>query len=132
MKSSKFLNIFFIISGLGALWLSVMYWVMMDFPISQEPQVYYYLFNSLLLITIAITFVKKNRKYFSLVSMLLFISVVISIFIPGPNGVSLFMHTLGVGMIPMFGGPVLVPAFLISVIISFKLALPFYSRGKND
>ena len=131
-KTNNRLANFFIISGIGAFYLSITYALLMS-KISHADSIYY-LFNSTILIASGFFYKEKNKKIFAILSCLLFVSVIGSLFInmnPGGHFESFFFFTVISGM-SMFvtGGIILVPMFLISVFLSFKKAVKII-RDKN-
>ncbi len=118
--------IFLIISGFGALWLSFM-WHKLVFGSSmggggkfaQLEVFYYYLANSILLILSGFILRTKIFKLYSIIGILLGLSVIASLLI-FQDGINLFFYTvlLGMTMGTMYGGIILVPMFLISVWIN--------------
>lgn len=84
------------------------------------PVVYYYVFNSSLLILLSVFLYKKLFKIYSVFSFILTISVLFSLFVIGVKS-NLFIFTIiyGITMGYSFGGPLLVPLFLYTVFKSF-------------
>jgi len=124
-KQINFFRWFLLISGLGAVWLTFM-WYQMTFGsdgmgggnFSTMTVFYYYLFNSFILIISALVFSFRFFKAYAVFAIILAISVTGSLFV-FENGQNLFFVTtmLGMTMGAAFGGPILVPMFLGSVYI---------------
>jgi|GEM_PF-5559361 hypothetical protein len=128
-KYANGLGVFFIASGVGALWLTFM-WYRMNME-GQSPSdfisfpvLFYYIFNSLLLLFVGISFRAKRFKQYAVLAVLLAISVTASLFVPGHNqyvlgDTNLFIFTVYTGVLfgASVGGFILVPMFLASVYI---------------
>lgn len=132
--------LFFVISGIGASWLT---FVWSGFGVGGDPAarftslsvLYYYIFNSALLILSGVALYSKRFKIYSILAILLGVSVTISLIIFEDGNISiydnLFIFTAVSGMFPgiMFGGIILVPMFLASVYASTILGVQ-HIRGK--
>lgn len=132
--------LFFLISGIGASWLTFVWsgWGMggnFAARFTSLSVLYYYIFNSALLILSGVALYSKRFKIYSILAILLGISVTISLLIFDDGNISiydnLFIFTTAVGMFPgiMFGGIILVPMFLASVYASAILGVQ-HIRGK--
>lgn len=146
-KQFKDLAVFVMVSGLGALWLT--YWwykaTLGDsgtYGTSQFSSVsvfYYYLANSLLLISVGLFLYIKKFKIFSILSLILGLMVTASLFIFSDFSViannqpifkNLFAYTvfLGTFVAVSYGGVLLVPMFLYGVYKSFIFGTMFLSK----
>lgn len=140
-KKTDGFALFFLISGIGASWLT---FVWSGFGVGGGPAgrfaslsvLYYYIFNSALLILSGVALYSKRFKIYSILAILLGVSVTISLFIFNDGNISisdnLFIFTTVVGtsgMGTMFGGIILVPMFLASVYASAILGVQ-HIRGK--
>ncbi|MFA7285523.1 MAG: hypothetical protein WC011_01590 [Candidatus Paceibacterota bacterium] len=141
---------FLILSGIGAFWLTACYFFMSAWVdgsreygsnnSSMSPFLaIYYGFNSLLLLMSGMSLRVKYFREYSILSILLAISVTSSFFIlvQPDQGIdffnTLFGDTVYLGMFigMLLGGIVLVPMFLISVYLSLFLGIQYF-RGKID
>ncbi len=142
IKKSNGFALFLIIAGIGALWLTFWWYILMlgDNSVgggnfTSFSVLYYYIFNSLLLITSGIILRSKNFKIYAVFSIVLGISVTISLFIFGNGNTgflnNLFISTTYLGMVAgaMYGGTILVPIFLGGVYISTMRGIQ-HIRGK--
>lgn len=143
IKKSNGFALFLLISGLGALWLTFWWYNATlgnnsvggrgDF--SSFSVLYYYIFNSVLLILLGAVLRLRNFKIYSVLAILLGISVTISLFIFGNGSAgilnNLFISTTYLGMLAgaMYGGTILVPMFLGGVYISAIRGIQ-HIRGK--
>lgn len=142
-KKSNSFALFLLISGLGALWLTF-WWYSTTLGnnsiggrshFSSFPVLYYYVFNSALLILMGIVLRLRNFKIYSILAIILGISVSISLFIFGNGNVRItnnfFIYTTYLGMTAgtMYGGIILVPMFLSGVYISTIRGIQ-HIRGK--
>jgi hypothetical protein len=141
-KKRKRFALFLLISGIGALWLTFWwYWnrsyngmgagrvgFIESFSVYSRmvPTLLYYLFNSVLLIVASCSFLFKRFKSYSILAVLLGVSVTGSLFvfqdlreITFSNLFidNLFINTVFDGMVfgMEYGGTILVPMFLYSV-----------------
>lgn len=148
IKQYKRFSIFIIVSGLGALWLTF-WWYMINLndnsiggsgSFSSFKIFFYYIFNSVLLIFLGIILYARRFKLFSVLAVVLGISVTSSFFIFGHNNANtnilldnLFVYTTYLGMTvgTIYGGVILVPMFIVSVYISFVRGIQ-HVRGKLD
>jgi len=141
---SKIFPWFLILSGVGALWLTVWFFIMSASVADGEYSrniilTIYYAVNSLLLLMSGISLRLKYFREYSLLSILLGISVTVSLFIftSPEDGINFFstwfVATVMLGVLMGFqvGGIVLVPMFLISVYTSLFLGIQYF-RGKID
>lgn len=123
-KQINFFKWFLLVSGIGALWLTFM-WYRMTFDdnsmagggaFSSMNVFYYYIFNSLLLILAALVFSFRFFKTYAVIAIILALSVTGSMFV-FHGGQNLFLVTIMLGMTMgiAFGGTILVPMFLFSV-----------------
>lgn len=135
-KQINFFRWVLLISGLGAIWLSFM-WLRMTFGGDSMTQggafstmrvFAYYLFNSFLLLISSLFFSYKYFKTYSVLAIILAISVTVSLFIFQESN-NLFFSTvlLGTTMGAMFGGTLLVPMFLGSVYVGVFRAIKHIS-----
>jgi len=135
--------LFLIIAGIGTLWLTFWWYkaTLGDNSIGGRgvfvslSVLYYYIFNSVLLILLGAMLRLRNFKIYSALAILLGISVTISLFIFGNGSAgilnNLFISTTYLGMIAgaMYGGTILVPMFLGGVYISAIRGIQ-HIRGK--
>jgi hypothetical protein len=128
-ESSRFAS-FLLIAGIGALLLTVA-WTVDNDVVSSLPVLFYYIFNSLLLILLGITLRAERFKIYSTLAILLGISVTASLFIPMDGEGSLFLETVFRGMFlgAVFGGIILVPMFLAGVYISAVRGIQYFGGG---
>ncbi len=131
---------FLLISGMGASWLTFSW---SGLGVGGDPAarftslsvLYYYIFNSALLILSGVMLYFKRFKIYSILAILLGISVTISLLIFDDGNISiydnLFIFTTLVGMFPglLVGGIILVPMFLFGVYASAILGIQ-HTRGK--
>ena len=127
--------LFLFISGMGALWLSFIWLnsISDNLMSNYDKNVFvYYIFNSILLILISGSYYKNKNKVFSVFSILLLTSVLSSLFIV-EDGFSLFFETIDEGIVFgfLYGGIILVPMFLISVIAAAIKAFQFFFFNKE-
>lgn len=120
--------LFLLISGIGASWLT---FVWSGLGVGGDPAarftslyiLYYYIFNSVLLVLSGIALYSKRFKIHSILAILLGISVTVSLLIFDDGNISiydnLFIFTTVTGMFSgmEFGGIILVPMFLWSVYV---------------
>mgnify|MGYP001566681499 FL=1 len=132
---------FLLISGIGASWLTFSW---SGLGVGGDPAarftslsvLYYYIFNSALLILSGVMLYFKRFKIYSILAILLGISVTISLLIFDDGNISiydnLFIFTTFVGMFPIVwwtGGIILVPMFLWGVYASAIRGIQ-HSRGR--
>lgn len=138
IKKSKKFAIFLIISGVGALWLTYWWFVSskeLNSFLSSKSIVLYFIFNSTLLLLLGILLLKKQFKIYSILAILLGVSVTISLLIfDTTEGFKLFNNLFfvttfcGIVFGLMFGGIILVPVFLYGVYRSAISGLKYF-RG---
>lgn len=130
-KQVNRLSTLFLVSGLGALWLTLCFYYVVGKDggdVFSSPETtgmfVYYLFNSIALSYSAFELKKFKLNSFVFLSMVLFISVTVSLLIPLGES-NLFFVTAYTGAVAgfMFGGTILVPFFLISIYLSAYKAL---------
>ncbi len=143
IKKSNEYALFLIISGIGALWLTIMWYLastnhnLFAYKTPSPYILYYYIFNSILMISLGCVLRFKNFKLYAALAILLGISVTASLFIFQNGNVkiinNLFISTTYSGMIfgGIYGGTLLVPMFLAGVYISFLRGVQ-YIQGKID
>ena len=139
--------LFLIISGVGALWLTFWFYLISKHGVYIDsngvdifngfPVLYYYIFNSVILVLSGIFLKYKFYKTYFVLSFILGISVMYSFFIvsietPANKSLPLFFTTSLLGMVfgAGFGGPILVPMFLYSTYKSFINTIK-YIFGEN-
>lgn len=114
--------IFLMISGVGGMWLT--YWWekvgSSQTSFNSFPVLYYFIFNSSLLFLSGFLLLTKQFKIYSLLAVILGISVTSSLFVFGDTSNvfnNLFFSTTALGMTfgAIYGGIVLVPMFLWGV-----------------
>lgn len=137
----KKLALFTIISGLGALWLSIMYYVMSEADILSHDKfdIYltiYYIINSFLMIISGIVLIYNKYRIYIIISLFLLLSVVLSFLVPhGSDSWNLvgnvFMMTAFLSMTfgIQVGGIVLTPMFLGAVFLNGFKSWEFISDG---
>lgn len=147
-KNTRKFAWFLIISGFGAAWLT--FWWGTAILLSSNPSsisttkndfsswnvLYYYSFNSALLIFSGLILYARRFKIFSILAILLGVSVTTSLFIFEKMDGSfllnnLFIQTVYLGMLLgiIYGGTILVPMFLMSVYLGLYRGIQYF-RGK--
>jgi len=132
--------LFLLISGIGASWLTFVWYgaIFEDDFTSQFASLSvldYYIFNSALLILSGVALYSKRFKIYSILAILLGISVTASLLIFEDGSIDIsnnfFVHTtfLGIFLGTIYGGIILVPMFLVSVYASAILGIQ-HIRGK--
>ncbi len=122
---------FLIIAGIGAMWLTY-WWNETDSNFGSFPVLYYYIFNSALLFLLGVFLHLKEFKIYSVLAVVLGISVTSSLFIFTDNNFNnLFFYTvfMGVTFGTVYGGIILVPMFLWGVYRSLFRGIK-HLRGK--
>ncbi len=141
-KNSVSFSWFLLIAGVGALWLTF-WWFKLGFSNSSShggsfsgiAVLFYYIFNSLLLVFSAILLYSRRIRLHSILAILLGISVTGSLFIIQGSSIvnSLFISTAYLGMMAgtPYGGTLLVPLFLVGVYASAINALLYLQKKIN-
>ncbi len=148
-KSSRTFAIFLVIAGIGALWLTF-WWYKATHGSNDtfgDPNslanniylLYYYLFNSLLLILSGILLSLNKFKLYSILSIILGTSVTLSLFVFNTSTnnfnplANLFILTVFEGIFFgfIYGGAILVPLFLFTVYKSFIQGIKYFRKKIN-